>query len=118
MSGQEEAASRARGLEVTIHDRHSTQPSAVDGSRGVVGVHVASPASSLVVKAPKVCALVADFGKGPDRLKEKDSGDVAMLKMVATEALAPNDRRRCRCCACHRRGSARRRRVAHEALRD
>lgn len=81
--GHEKAASRARGLEIAVHDRTMMTLPALDGSGDSIDVHVAGPAALLIAKAHKVGERMAEFEKHPERVKAKDSGDVALLMMVS-----------------------------------
>jgi hypothetical protein len=81
--GQKSATIRAYGLELAIHDRTLTRISTTDGEPELsVDVHVAGPAPLLIAKAHKVSERLADVEKRPDRLRPKDSGDIALLMMV------------------------------------
>jgi hypothetical protein len=81
--GQGRAATRAYGLEMAIHDRSLiTITTSDDLPQLSVDVHVAGPAALLVAKAHKVSERLAEAGKRPDRLRPKDSGDIALLMMV------------------------------------
>jgi len=86
MAGQNKAASRARGLEIAIHDRHLMELPALDRSGDAIDVHIAGPAALLIAKAHKVGERMAEFDTHPDRVKAKDSGDVALLMMVSDGA--------------------------------
>lgn len=81
--GQPRAATRAYGLELAIHDRSLIRISTVDGEPELaVDVHVAGPAALLIAKAHKVAERLAEVEKRPDRVRPKDSGDIALLMMV------------------------------------
>ncbi|TFB98641.1 hypothetical protein [Cryobacterium sp. HLT2-28] len=81
--GQKSATTRAYGLELAIHDRTLTKISTTDGEPELsVDVHVAGPAALLIAKAHKVSERLADIERRPDRLRPKDSGDIALLMMV------------------------------------
>lgn len=85
--GQEKAITRAYGLELAIHDRILTRISTTDGEPELsVEVNVAGPAALLIAKAHKVSERLADVEKHPDRLRPKDSGDIALLMMVTDGA--------------------------------
>lgn len=85
--GQKSATTRAYGLELAIHDRTLTRISTTDGEPELsVDVHVAGPAALLIAKAHKVSERLADVEKRPDRLRPKDSGDIALLMMVTVGA--------------------------------
>lgn len=81
--GQKNATTRAYGLELAIHDRALTKISTSDSEPELtVDVNVAGPAALLIAKAHKVSDRLADVVKRPDRLRPKDSGDIALLMMV------------------------------------
>lgn len=82
LDGQKQAATRARGLELALFDRTLTTLHTFDEPNDVIEVHVAGQAALLIAKAHKIGERVADFDKRPDRLKPKDSGDVALLMMT------------------------------------
>lgn len=85
--GQKSATTRAYGLELAIHDRTLTKISTTDGAPELtVDVNVAGPAALLIAKAHKVSERLADVEKRPDRLRPKDSGDIALLMMVTDGA--------------------------------
>ncbi len=86
MPGQPGAVSRARGLELALWDRHLTPLATVDAPARSIDAHVAGPAALLIAKAHKVRERVEQFTSRPDRLRPKDSGDVALLMMVASAA--------------------------------
>lgn len=82
IEGQRHAASRTRGLELAIWDRTSAVLTTLDEPYESVAVCVAGPAALLTAKAHKLHQRLVDVISRPDRLKAKDSGDVAMLMMV------------------------------------
>lgn len=85
--GQKSATTRAYGLELAIHDRTLIRISTTDGEPEIsVEVNVAGPAALLIAKAHKVSERLADVDKRPDRLRPKDSGDIALLMMVTDGA--------------------------------
>ena len=85
--GQKSATTRAYGLELAIHDRTLTRISTTDGEPELtVDVNVAGPAALLIAKAHKVSERLAGVEKRPDRLRPKDSGDIALLMMVTDGA--------------------------------
>lgn len=85
--GQKRATTRAYGLELAVHDRALTHFSTSDGAPELtVDVNVAGPAALLIAKAHKVSERLADVEKRPDRLRPKDSGDIALLMMVTEGA--------------------------------
>ena len=85
--GQKSATTRAYGLELAIHDRTLIRISTTDGEPEMsVEVNVAGPAALLIAKAHKVSERLADVDKRPDRLRPKDSGDIALLMMVTDGA--------------------------------
>lgn len=85
--GQGRATTRAYGLELAIHDRTLTRISTSDNLPQLsVDVHVAGPAALLIAKAHKVSERLRDASKRPDRLRPKDSGDIALLMMVSDGA--------------------------------
>lgn len=88
IAGQQSATTRAYGLELAIHDRTVTTITTVDGEPELsVDVHVAGPAALLIAKAHKVSERLADVDRRPDRLRPKDSGDIALLMMVTDGAV-------------------------------
>ena len=76
------AASRAIGLELAVWDRHRRTLAAIDNPTETVDAWIAGPAALLVAKAHKVHERIAQITTRPDRLRPKDSGDVALLMMV------------------------------------
>lgn len=88
IAGQQSATTRAYGLELAIHDRTVTTITTVDGEPELsVDVHVAGPAALLIAKAHKVSERLTDVDRRPDRLRPKDSGDIALLMMVIDGAV-------------------------------
>jgi len=83
IAGQRHAASRAVGLELAVWDRALMTLTTVDELPESVDTYVAGPAALLTAKAHKVHERLADAVAHPDRLKPKDSGDVALLMMVS-----------------------------------
>ena len=83
IAGQERAAGRATGLELAVWDRHLRTLAAVDHPDDTVEAWVAGPASLLVAKAHKVHERLTQLANRPDRLRPKDSGDIALLMMVS-----------------------------------
>ncbi|MDR1186579.1 MAG: hypothetical protein LBK95_03855 [Bifidobacteriaceae bacterium] len=69
-----------------VWDRHLKTLSTVDQPFASVSVHVAGPAGLLVAKAHKVHERLTQAKARPDRLKSKDSGDVALLMMASDPA--------------------------------
>jgi hypothetical protein len=84
--GQKSATSRALGLELAVWDRHRKTLTTIDEPVVGVDAYVASPAALLVAKAHKVSERLAEVAKKPQRLRPKDSGDVALLMMVSDGA--------------------------------
>ncbi|MCL2826842.1 MAG: hypothetical protein FWD72_05505, partial [Eggerthellaceae bacterium] len=80
---QKNAASRALGLELTLWDRHPVVLATVDEPIDKAEVSVAGPAALLVAKAHKVHERLGQVATRPDRLRPKDSGDIALLMMVS-----------------------------------
>ena len=74
-------ARRVPSLETALVDRSPLTITALDGSDRSIAVHVAGPAALLVAKAHKIRDRLVDGN--PDRLTNKDAGDVYRL-MVAT----------------------------------
>jgi hypothetical protein len=58
----------------------------VDEPRTEVEAFVAGPASLLVSKAHKVHERLGQIARRPDRLRPKDSGDIALLMMLSDPA--------------------------------
>jgi len=83
IAGQQHAAGRAVGLELTVWDRHRRTLTAVDDPTDMVGAWVAGPAALLVAKAHKVHERLEQMVTRPDRLRPKDSGDVGLLMMAS-----------------------------------
>jgi hypothetical protein len=83
IAGQSHAASRATGLELAVWDRHRRTLTAIDNPADTVGTWVAGPAALLVAKAHKVHERLAQLATRPDRLRPKDSGDIALLMMAS-----------------------------------
>ncbi|MDR1767205.1 MAG: hypothetical protein LBR32_02030, partial [Propionibacteriaceae bacterium] len=83
LPGQRHAASRAVGLELAIWDRAVTKLSTLDPPHESVDAYVAGPAALLTAKAHKVHERLAGAVRRPDRLRAKDSGDVALLMLVS-----------------------------------
>ena len=90
ITGQPGAVSRARGLELAIWDRHLTTLTTVDEPAKSIPAHVAGPAALLIAKAHKVHERLQQVTARPDRLRPKDSGDIALLTMIAPAAEAAN----------------------------
>jgi hypothetical protein len=84
--GQKNAASRAIGLELSSWDRHLLKLTASDESAMETSAFVAGPAALLVAKAHKVHERLGQVATRPERLRPKDSGDVALLMMVSDPA--------------------------------
>lgn len=82
IAGQKHAASRATGLELAVWDRHRCALTAINDPTDTVDAWVAGPAALLVAKTHKVHERIAQIATRPDRLRPKDSGDVALLMMV------------------------------------
>jgi hypothetical protein len=87
IAGQKRAAGRATGLELAVWDRRRRTLAAIDGPAATVEAWVAGPAALLVAKSHKVHERLAQLATRPDRLRPKDSGDIALLMMVSQ----PND---------------------------
>ena len=83
IAGQRHAASRAVGLELAVWDRTLMTLTTIDAPMESAKACVASPAALLTAKAHKVHERLAAAVAHPDRLKPKDSGDVALLMMVS-----------------------------------
>jgi hypothetical protein len=81
--GQKNAASRAVGLELSLWDRHLMELAMIDDPKKSIEVFVAGPAALLVSKAHKVHERFEQVSIRPERLRPKDSGDVALLMMVS-----------------------------------
>jgi hypothetical protein len=86
IAGQKNAAGRAFGLELAIWDRRRLLVAALDEPADRIQAWVAGPAALLVAKAHKVHERLAQVAQRPDRLRPKDSGDVALLMMVTDGA--------------------------------
>jgi hypothetical protein len=83
IDGQENAAGRATGLELALWDKYLLELDTADAPRESVEVFVAGPAALLVAKAHKVHDRLQQFAIHPERLRPKDSGDIALLMMVS-----------------------------------
>ncbi|MDR1184436.1 MAG: hypothetical protein LBK67_06525, partial [Coriobacteriales bacterium] len=81
--GQWNSVSRAKGLELTIWDRHLLVLETVDEPKEVIETNIAGPAALLVAKAHKVHERLEQVTRYPERLRPKDSGDIALLMMVS-----------------------------------
>ena len=81
--GQQRSASRAVGLELAVWDRHRRTLAAIDDPTDRIEAWVAGPAALLVAKAHKVHERLGQVATRPDRLRPKDSGDIALLMMVS-----------------------------------
>ncbi|MFJ4407670.1 hypothetical protein [Streptomyces sp. NPDC088910] len=76
------SARRTPGLEVAVEDRSPMTIAALeDGDGRKVTVNVAGPIALLVAKAHKISDRLADKDRHPDRLTDKDAGDVLRLFM-------------------------------------
>ena len=83
IAGQDKATTRAYGLELAVHDRVLTEISTIDAEPTISAkAYVAGPAALLIAKAHKVHERLAEVDRRPDRLRPKDSGDIALLMMV------------------------------------
>ncbi|MER6772645.1 hypothetical protein ACF1D2_18140 [Streptomyces bacillaris] len=73
------------GLEVAAVDRSPLQVSSLDAEdpRSII-VNVAGPTALLVAKAFKITDRLDDTDKRPDRLTDKDAGDVLRIMMTAS----------------------------------
>lgn len=71
------------GLEVAAVDRSPLQVTGLEAedSRAIT-VNVAGPAALLVAKAFKISDRLNDFDRRPDRLTDKDAGDVLRIMMT------------------------------------
>jgi hypothetical protein len=75
------------GLEVAAVDRSPMHVGSLDPTDGrVVEVNVAGPAALLVAKAFKIRDRLSDASKKPDRLSNKDAGDVLRIMMSVPSA--------------------------------
>ena len=83
IAGQQHAASRAVGLELAIWDRHRRTLTTFDEPIDQIDTWVAGPSALLVAKAHKVHERFLEVAMRPNRLRPKDSGDVALLMMVS-----------------------------------
>ncbi|ACZ31890.1 hypothetical protein Xcel_2877 [Xylanimonas cellulosilytica DSM 15894] len=86
IAGQLAATSRAVGLELAVWDRHLVTLTTVDEPTVSLEAFVAGPAALVVAKAHKVHERFEQVAVRPDRLRPKDSGDVALLMMVSDGA--------------------------------
>lgn len=81
--GQNNAATRAIGLELVLWDRHMFNLETFDEPNESVVAYIAGPASLLVAKIHKVHERWEQRATSPERLRPKDSGDIALLMMVS-----------------------------------
>lgn len=94
-------ARRVPGLETAVVDRSPMVIKALDSEDNrAMTVHVAGPAALLVAKAFKISDRLVDSGHDPERLVDKDAGDVLRIMMTNSahhvegsfRALIANDR--------------------------
>ena len=83
ISGQKNTAGRAVGLELSLWDRHFRKLATIDEPINDAEVFIAGPAALLVAKTHKIHERLEQVVKRPDRLRPKDSGDIALLMMVS-----------------------------------
>jgi len=81
--GQKNTAGRAVGLELSLWDKHLRKLATIDEPIKDAEVFIAGPAALLVAKAHKIHERLEQVMKRPDRLRPKDSGDIALLMMVS-----------------------------------
>jgi hypothetical protein len=81
--GQNRATTRAVGLELALWDRHLIKLSTFDDPTILVDTYVSGPAALLIAKSHKIHERLLAITSRPDRLRPKDSGDVALLMMVS-----------------------------------
>jgi hypothetical protein len=80
------SAKKVPGIEVALVDRSPLPIGSLDpADRRDTVVNVAGPAALLVAKAFKISDRLGDAAKRPDRLTNKDAGDVLRI-MMATPA--------------------------------
>jgi hypothetical protein len=81
------SAKKVPGIEVALVDRSPLLIGSLDSAdtRGIA-VSVAGPAALLVAKAFKINDRLGDAGRRPDRLTDKDAGDVLRIMMVTPAA--------------------------------
>lgn len=96
ITGQKNAATKAEGIELALHDRSAMvlTPLPGDPDRDPVEVMVAGHAALLVAKAYKVRDRVADYDNRPYRLRAKDSVDVGLLMLASDPEDAAETMRR------------------------
>lgn len=83
IDGQSKVVTRAYGLELAIHDRSPTAVATMGKTAGVgVTAYVARPPALIVAKAHKVYERWMQVETRPHRLRQKDSGDIALLMMM------------------------------------
>jgi len=83
IQGHYHAAGRAVALELAIWDRQLRTISNIEDPADHVDAWVAGPAALLVAKAHKVHERLVRVSIRPDRLRPKDSGDIALLMLVS-----------------------------------
>lgn len=86
ITGQKNAASKAEGIELALHDRSPMTISTLPGDPDPqsVEIMVAGPAALLVAKAYKVRDRIKQYNDRPHRLRQKDSVDMGLL-MIASD---------------------------------
>jgi hypothetical protein len=85
------ATRHVSGLEATLFDHSPLQVPSLEShiDRRVLTVEVAGPAGLLIAKAFKIGDRLQDAGARPDRLIDKDAGDVLRLMMATGSGLRP-----------------------------
>jgi hypothetical protein len=83
ISGQKNATTRARGLELVPWDRRLVELTTFDEPLISIKAYVSGPAALLIAKSHKIHERLLTSTFRPERLRAKDSGDVALLMMVS-----------------------------------
>jgi hypothetical protein len=85
ITGQKNAATKARGIELALYDRSlmTLRPLPGDPDQESIEVMVAGSSALLVAKAYKVRDRIRDYDSRPHRLRAKDSVDIGLLMLAS-----------------------------------
>jgi hypothetical protein len=86
IAGQTNSATRALGLELALWDRNVMDISTFNEPFVTVRASVAGVAALLVAKSHKVHERLGQYESRPNRLRVKDSGDIALLMLAGPPA--------------------------------
>ncbi|MDR0435357.1 MAG: hypothetical protein LBH11_01095 [Propionibacteriaceae bacterium] len=87
--GQDKSVTRSRGMELAVWDRDLMSIATFDEPQQIVEAWVAGPAALLIAKAHKVHDRWLEEQQGKkDRLRMKDSGDIALLMLTHDPVVA------------------------------